>query len=168
VDFSTQIKPILNNKCIVCHGGVKQNGGFSLLFQEDAFAKTKSGKPAIIPGDAANSELIKRLKEEDPELRMPYEKPKLSEEEIDLLAQWINEGAEWGEHWAYSLPDKVTVPSVNSEAGFSVDETSAFVRNNIDHFILARLESEEMRPNPPAESNIIARRVALDLTGLPP
>lgn len=168
VDFSTQIKPILNNKCITCHGGVKQNGGFSLLFQEDVFAKTKSGKPAIIPGDAANSELIKRIKEDDPELRMPYEKPKLSKEEIELLTQWINEGAEWGKHWAYSLPDKVMVPSVTAEAGFSVDETSSFVQNDIDHFILPRLESEELHPNPPADPNVIARRLALDLTGLPP
>ncbi|MGB6154144.1 MAG: PSD1 and planctomycete cytochrome C domain-containing protein [Pricia sp.] len=168
VDFSSQIKPILNNKCISCHGGVKKNGGFSLLFEKEAFAATKSGTPAIIPGDASGSELIKRLHETDPELRMPYEKPPLSEEEIDLLTRWINQGAEWGQHWAYSLPENVKVPAVSQEAGFSADGPSNFIQNGIDNFIWARLENEALRPNPSAEKNIIARRVALDLTGLPP
>src|SRR5665811_603097 len=89
VDFSSQIKPILNNKCITCHGGVKKNGGFSLLFEKEAFAVNESGKPAIVPGDASGSELVSRIHETDPELRMPYEKPPLSEEEIDLLTRWI-------------------------------------------------------------------------------
>lgn len=72
IDFNTQVKPILNRKCISCHGGVKQQGGFSVLFREEALAKTKSGKPAIIPGNPDDSEFIKRLKSNDPELRMPY------------------------------------------------------------------------------------------------
>lgn len=168
VDFSTQIKPILNNKCITCHGGVKKNGGFSLLFEEEAFAATKSGKPAIIKGDAAGSEFIRRLHEDDLELRMPYEKPKLSDEEIDLLTRWIDQGAEWGEHWAYSLPEKVAVPRFVQEAGFTPSGNSDFIRNEIDNFIYARMESEELQPNPSAEKNIIARRLALDITGLPP
>jgi len=71
VDFSTQIKPILNNKCISCHGGVKKTAGFSLLFEEEALANTESGKPAIIPGDASGSEIIRRIREDDSELRMP-------------------------------------------------------------------------------------------------
>ncbi len=168
VDFSTQIKPILNNKCITCHGGVKKNGGFSLLFEKDALAENESGKPAIIPGNASASELISRIHETDPELRMPYEKPPLSEEEIDLLTRWIDQGAEWGQHWAYSLPEKVEVPAISQEAGFTADGTSNFVQNEIDNFVYARLESEALHPNPPAEKNIIARRLALDLTGLPP
>ena len=168
VDFSTQIKPILNNKCITCHGGVKKNAGFSLLFEEEAFAKTESGKPAIIRGDASGSELIRRLHEDDPELRMPYEKPKLSDEEIDLLTRWIDQGAEWGEHWAYSLPHKVEVPSFTAEASFVPETSSSFLKNNIDNFVLARLEGESLEPNPSADKNIIARRLALDITGLPP
>jgi len=168
VDFSTQIKPILNNKCISCHGGVKKSGGFSVLFEEEAFADTKSGNPAIIRGDAAGSELIKRINEDDPELRMPYEHPKLSEEEIDLLTRWVDQGAKWGEHWAYSLPDKVDVPTMTSEAGFAPETASDFLQNEIDNFVLARLEEEVLEPNPPAEKNIIARRAALDITGLPP
>lgn len=168
VDFSTQIKPILNNNCITCHGGIKKNAGFSLLFEEEALGDTESGRPAIIPGDASGSELIKRLNEDDLELRMPYEKPKLSKEEIDLLTRWIDQGAEWGEHWAYSLPEKVDLPVFAQEAGFAPNSSSDFIKNGIDNFIAARLESEQLEPNSPAEKNIIARRVALDLTGLPP
>ncbi|MEX0315770.1 MAG: PSD1 and planctomycete cytochrome C domain-containing protein [Allomuricauda sp.] len=167
VDFSAEIKPILNKHCITCHGGVKKNVGFRLLFEEEAFANTESGKPAIIPGNASGSEFIKRLKEEDPELRMPYEKPKLSDEEIDLLTKWVNQGAKWGEHWAYTLPEKVEVPTLAEEAGFSTENTS-FVKNGIDHFILNRLKKEAVEPSPSAPDNILARRVALDITGLPP
>lgn len=167
VDFSTQIKPILNNKCITCHGGIKKSGGFSLLFEEEAFATTESGKPAIIPGDASGSELIRRLHEDDPELRMPYEKPRLSAEEIDLLTRWIEQGAEWGEHWAYSLPEKVTVPVITQEAGFAGAEQSDFIKNDIDNFIYTRLQREGLAPNPSAEKHSIARRVAFDLIGLP-
>lgn len=168
VDFSTQIKPILNNNCITCHGGVKKSGGFSLLFEEEAFANTKSGKPAIIRGDASGSEFIRRLTEKDPELRMPYEKPQLSDEEIDLLTRWIDEGAKWGEHWAYSLPDKVAVPQKTAEAGFTPETYSTFLQNDIDHFIKVRLDEEFLTPNAPARKNTIARRLALDITGLPP
>ncbi|MEO1012097.1 MAG: PSD1 and planctomycete cytochrome C domain-containing protein [Bacteroidota bacterium] len=168
VDFSTQIKPILNDKCITCHGGVKKNGGFSLLFKEEAFAVTESGKPAIIPGNASGSEFIKRLHEEDPELRMPYEKPKLSDEEIDLLTRWVDQGAPWGQHWAYVLPEKVNVPAIEAQAGFAPGHTSDFIRNPIDNFILARLQNEGIQPNAVAEKNTLARRVALDITGLPP
>lgn len=168
VDFSTQIKPILNKNCITCHGGVKKNGGFSLLFEEEAFANTESGEPAIIRGDAASSEFISRLHEDDLELRMPYEKSKLTEEEIDLLTRWVDQGAEWGEHWAYSLPEKVEVPKQGVEASFAPETTSGFIQNDIDNFILARLEDKQLTPNTPAEKNSIARRVALDLIGLPP
>lgn len=168
IDFSTQIKPILNTKCITCHGGVKKSGGFSLLFKEEAFAATESGKPAIIPGNASGSEFIKRLHEDDPELRMPYEKPKLSEEEIELLTKWIDQGAQWGQHWAYSLPENVEVPPITVEANLMADGDQAFVQNDIDHFILARLENESLTPNSPAAKNIILRRLAFDLTGLPP
>lgn len=168
IDFSTQIKPILNNKCITCHGGVKKSGGFSLLFKEDAFAVTESGKPAIIPGDANGSEFIKRIKEDDPELRMPYEKSKLSDAEIDLLTKWIDQGATWGQHWAYTLPKEVKVPKVIHKAGFSMDSKEDFLQNDIDRFVLARLEEDTIVPNRPAAKNTIIRRLSFDLTGLPP
>ena len=168
VDFSSQIKPILNDNCISCHGGVKKNGGFSLLFEKEALADTKSGKPAIIPGDASGSELIRRIKEHDPEFRMPFERSPLSKEEIDLLTRWVNQGAKWGKHWAYSLPEKVAVPSAPSEAGFNLAAAPEFLKNNIDNFVLARMGDSELEPNGPAKNNVLARRVAFDITGLPP
>lgn len=168
IDFSTQIKPILNNKCISCHGGVKKSGGFSLLFKEEAFAATKSGKPAIIPGNASESEFIKRLHEEDPELRMPYEKPKLSKEEIDLLTKWIDQGAKWGQHWAYSLPKEVKVPAITEEASLIINEKNDFLQNDIDKFIINRLEDNDLPPNHPADKSTLIRRLSFDITGLPP
>ena len=112
VDFSTEVKPILNKHCISCHGGVKKTAGFSLLFESEALGVTQSGKPAIIPGSARRSELIKRLHYTDPEMRMPYKKPVLSEAEIKTLTDWIDQGAKWGIHWAYLSVDEKATPEV--------------------------------------------------------
>src|SRR5580692_8981309 len=111
IDFNTQVKPIINKKCITCHGGVRAKGGFSLLFREEAFAKTASGKLAIIPGDPDHSEMIRRLTLKDPEERMPYRQSPLSSGEITILRDWIKEGAPWGDHWAY-VPVKPVEPPV--------------------------------------------------------
>ncbi|MDH5382498.1 MAG: hypothetical protein OEW75_16715, partial [Cyclobacteriaceae bacterium] len=92
ISYNNDIRPILTTKCLSCHGGVKKNGGFSLLFESDALGLTASGAHAIIPGDPSNSELIKRISNPDPKLRMPYEKPPLSENEIELLKKWIKQG----------------------------------------------------------------------------
>ena len=168
VDFSADIKPILNKNCITCHGGVKKSGGFSLLFQEEALADTESGVPAIIPGNAAKSPFIQRLKEDDPELRMPYKKSKLSNEDIELLTKWVDQGAKWGKHWAYSLPEKVEIPEATQSAGVSSNDSEGFIKNEIDHFILRTLENNDLEPSPAAEPNVIARRLAMDIGGLPP
>lgn len=168
VDFSTQVKPILNKHCITCHGGVKKNGDFSLLFEEEAFAVTESGTPAIVPGSAARSPFIQRLHEEDPELRMPYQKPKLSKEEIELLTKWVDQGAKWGKHWAYSTLQKVEVPEVAQAAAIMGSGSDVFVQNDIDRFILEKLKRNGLDPNPRADLNTLARRLSLDLTGLPP
>ncbi|MFC4873707.1 DUF1553 domain-containing protein [Negadavirga shengliensis] len=171
VDFSTEVKPILNKHCISCHGGVKKNAGFSLLFEEEALAPTESGVPAIIPGKAKASEFISRLTEDDPELRMPYNHPPLSKEQIQTLTKWVNQGAKWGKHWAYELPHDVEVPtsSITFRAGFSSgEERSPFLQNEIDHFIAKQLHSKELEPSPQADPKVLLRRVSLDLTGLPP
>jgi hypothetical protein len=97
VDFNAEVKPIINKKCISCHGGVKREGGFSLLFRSEALAKTESGKFAIIPGDPDGSEMIRRLHLKDVEERMPYKREPLSEKEISILRRWIKQGAEWGD-----------------------------------------------------------------------
>ncbi len=163
IDFSTQIKPILNNKCIACHGGVKQNAGLSFLFEQQALGNTDEGSPAIIPGNAKKSRFIERLIENDPELRMPYEKPALSKEEIDLFTKWIDQGAKWGTHWAYIPPKKSEIPRVNE----SFDKKD-FLKNPIDNFIAAKMQNEKLIPNEKSDKNILARRVAFDITGLPP
>ncbi len=167
VDFASEVQPILNKHCITCHGGVKKNGGIGFLFQEDALAEGKSGRPAIVPGDAHGSEVIRRLLEDDPERRMPFEKPPLSEAEIDLLRRWIDQGAKWGKHWAYLPPQAVEVPQFPQEAGL-LSTGNDFLQNDIDTFILARLQEAGLAPNQPAPKAVIARRLALDLTGLPP
>tara|TARA_A100001011_G_scaffold290644_1_gene302123 strand:- start:5762 stop:8569 length:2808 start_codon:yes stop_codon:yes gene_type:complete len=163
VDFSADVKPILNKHCISCHGGVKKTAGFSVLFESEALGETQSGKPAIIPGNSNKSEFIKRLKYTDPEMRMPYKKPPLSKAEIKILTDWIDQGAKWGTHWAYLSVNEEAIPEVASQY-----KNQGFLSNPIDHFIAARMEEKKLLPNSPADKNIIARRVAFDITGLPP
>ena len=163
VDFSADVKPILNKHCISCHGGVKKTAGFSVLFESEALGETQSGKPAIIPGNSNKSEFIKRLNYTDPEMRMPYKKPALSKAEIKILTDWIDQGAKWGTHWAYLPVNEEAIPEVASQY-----KNQGFLSNPIDHFIAARMEEKKLLPNSPADKNIIARRVAFDITGLPP
>jgi hypothetical protein len=157
IDFNTEVKPIFNKKCISCHGGVKKKAGFSLLFRSEAMANTESGKPAIIPGDADKSELIRRLTLKDPEERMPYKHDALSEHEISILRRWVNEGAKWGDHWAYIPVTAVKLPSSGNE----------WIRNDVDQFIFEKMEEEKLKPSPGADKATLLRRVSLDLTGLP-
>lgn len=158
VDFNTQVKPIFNKKCIACHGGVKQQGNFSLLFREEALQKTKSGKYAIIPGNASGSELIRRIKLKDEEERMPYKHEALSATEIKILENWIEQGAEWGTHWAYAAVQKTEVPQ----------EQNQWIKNDIDKFIFKKLKQEKLQPSAMADKATLLRRVSLDLIGLPP
>src|SRR5690606_14198752 len=158
IDFNAQIKPILNKNCITCHGGVKRNGGFSLLFRQDALDTVESGKIAIVPGHPGQSEMIRRLSLSDPEERMPYKEDPLSKEEIDLLSEWIAQGAEWGDHWAYVPPEDPPIPQ---------PDNAAWPKNPIDNFILAKLEENGLEPSPEADKVTLIRRVYLDLIGIP-
>jgi hypothetical protein len=169
VDYSTQVKPILNKHCIACHGGVKKQGGFSVLFREEALGKTKSGKPAIIPGDAKHSDFIARLTHKDPEERMPYQAEPLAKEEIELLTKWVDQGAKWGEHWAFTTPELPSVPNKNMFAGmFSEWFGKRWEKNDIDYFVSKKLEEEGLNHAEQADKSVLLRRVCLDLTGLPP
>ncbi len=158
VSFNEDIRPIFNQKCISCHGGVKQSGGFGLAFRENALVEGHSGKRTIVPGSARQSELVRRLREEDPELRMPFEAPPLAEEEIVLIERWIDQGAKWETHWAYIAPQAVSPPALAADPP----------ENPIDNFVRARLPQQNLAPAPRAPKRTLLRRLSLDLTGLPP
>lgn len=160
VSYNKDIRPIFNQKCLPCHGGIKQSGGFSLLFEEEAFTITDSGKPAIIRGKANQSELIKRLRHANLELRMPLEKPALTEKEIQLIETWINQGAKWEQHWAYTPPDQAITPP-------NIADTT-WANNGIDSFIWQRLALDSLQPNQAMDNASLLRRLSLDLIGLPP
>ncbi len=158
VDFSADVKPILNKKCIICHGGVKAKAGFSVLFREWALDTTESGKPAIIPGDPGGSEMIRRITMKDPEERMPYKHEPLSKSEIDILRRWIKQGAKWGDHWAYLPLKNIELPGVEDK----------WIRNDVDKFIFEKLEDEKLKPSAEADKPTLLRRVSLDLIGMYP
>ena len=161
VDFAREVRPILNAHCTACHGGVKEAGEVSFIYREQALGKGESGKPIIVPGDPDASEMMARILSEDPDEVMPKPAhgPRLPDGEIAILRRWIEEGAEWGEHWAFVAPREHPVPAV---------EEGAWPRNDIDRFLLARMEREGLKPSKEADKAALLRRLSLDLTGLPP
>jgi len=159
VHFSRDIRPILNQNCMPCHGGVRQKNGVSFLFREEALGTGKSGKRTIVPGKPNESELIKRVTSSDPDTRMPYHAPPLSPQQIDVLRRWIKQGAKWEDHWAFVPPRPRELPAVKH---------TDWPHQPLDRFILARLEREGLTPSPEADRSALLRRVSLDLTGLPP
>src|SRR5499427_1572987 len=159
VHFSRDVRPLLNQNCMPCHGGVRQKNGVSFLFREEALGTGKSGKRTIVPGKPDESELIARVTSSDPDTRMPYHAPPLSPQQIELLRRWIKQGAQWEDHWAFVAPKPQALPAVKH-----VD----WPRQPLDRFVLARLEKEGLPPSPEADRCALLRRVSLDLTGLPP
>lgn len=156
VDFNTEIRPILNDRCVTCHGGVKTNADLNLQFRELALLGGESGNPAIVPGDADGSELIRRITHANVSDRMPKDEAPLTELQIQKLRDWIDQGAEWGTHWAYVTPVKSSPPVENP-----------WIRSPIDSFVLEVLQENGLEPAPEANCNVLARRLSLDLTGLP-
>ena len=124
--------------------------------------------PAIIPGDPSGSEFIKRLTHSDPEERMPYHSEPLNKDEIDILKQWVKQGAKWGDHWAYSPIAEVDVPKPRWLFGILPAPKPDWVKNDVDYFILDRLKKENITPSVEADKKTLLRRASLDLTGLPP
>jgi len=166
VDYSTQVKPIINKNCITCHGGVRAKGNFSLLFRDSALKKTKDGKYAIIPGDPDHSEMIQRLTLNDPDERMPYHHEPLSKEEIDILRKWIKEGAPWGENWSYVPLKPVEVPMPSTFFGL-IKTKNDWAKNDVDYFILNKLNEQKLKPSPQADKGTLLRRVSFDIIGMP-
>ncbi len=159
ISYSRDVRPILNKHCLSCHGGIRAQGGLSFLFKEEALqAETESGLPAIVPGHARQSELVKRLRSDDPELRMPQESEPLRESEIVMIEKWIDQGAPWDEHWAYRPLVKPAIPEIDTSWG----------NHAIDHYIYQRLNNAGLKPTPMASPDVLARRLSFDLTGLPP
>ncbi|OJW23565.1 MAG: hypothetical protein BGO49_02405 [Planctomycetales bacterium 71-10] len=163
VRFNRDVRAILSDKCFQCHGPdeSQRKGKLRLDTFQAATAPASSGDPAVVPGDPEASELIRRLTTDDADEKMPPAKTgkPVSPEEIKVLQAWIAEGAEYEGHWAFIPPDRPPTPQVSR---------GEWVRNPIDAFILRRLEAEGLSPSPEADKTTLIRRLALDLTGLPP
>ncbi len=161
VDFSRDIRPLFNEHCVQCHGGVKQVRELSFIYSESVFTPAKSGEVPVVPGKPEESELMRRVTHSDEDERMPPPEhgPRLSEQEISLFRRWIKQGADWEKHWAFRAPQKQSLPEVKHEE---------WPRQPIDYFILNRLEKEGFEPSEDAKRAQWLRRVKLDLTGLPP
>lgn len=162
IDFNAQIRPLLTKNCTTCHGGVKKAGDVSFLYRDDVLGKGKSGRAVVVPGDPAASEMIRRLKTDNPDDRMPppdHHPEPISPKDIATLEQWVAEGAEWGDHWAFVKPSEPALPNISK---------TGWPRVKLDHFVLATLEKAGLSPSPPASPTAWLRRISLDLTGLPP
>lgn len=171
VDYNADVKPILNKHCMSCHGGVKKAGGVSFLFEHELLKPSKSGKIPVVRGDAGASEMIRRIQSDDPEERMPKNASPLSQDEVQVLKRWINEGAAWETHWAYKRIEKPDVPSLRAVSnlfGLLRDSAQGWAKNEIDYFVLQKLKEKGLSFSPEAAKATLIRRVSLDLTGLPP
>ncbi len=161
ISFRHQIRPLLTKHCVACHGGLEQAGGISFLDQESLVRPADSGRQPIAPGDALRSNLLQRVCADDDDDRMPPagQGPRLTEPEVELLEQWILQGARWEKHWSLIPPRRQPTPIVSSQH---------WPRQPVDFFVLARLEAAGLDPAPPADRWQWLRRVSFDLTGLPP
>ena len=163
VDFNRDIRPILSENCLSCHGpdSQKRHAGLRLDTNDQTMWKGESGEIAIVPGSPDKSEVIHRITTADAATVMPPPESgkKLTPKQIETLQQWIAEGAEYKGHWAFLAPVKAA-PRPTTITGWG--------QNQIDQFVLADLEKHGLTPSPEADKITLLRRVTLDLTGLPP
>jgi mono/diheme cytochrome c family protein len=158
LEYNRDIRPILADNCFACHGADSASRKADLrLDQRDGAVKVE----AIVPGDPTASEMIRRIDTADPAELMPppATKKTLTKAQQDLLRRWIQEGAEYQPHWSFLAPVRPQPPAVKNQA---------WVKNSIDQFVLAKLEERGLAPAPEADRRTLARRLSLDLTGLPP
>jgi hypothetical protein len=169
VDFERDVLPLFKARCFACHDATKQRAGFRLDVRSLAMKGGESGRPAIVPGKAAQSELVRRITSNDPDTRMPKKGEALSTKEIAAITAWIDAGAKWPDalanegptkHWAFAAPKRPALPAL--------PQPGSPIRNPIDRFILARLEKEGLTLSPQADRVTLSRRLYLDLIGLPP
>ena len=163
VDFNFDIKPLLSDRCFKCHGpdAEHREADLRLDTKEGAFGLSAEDTPILKAGDAAASELFRRIASNDPDVQMPPPDSKLSltKEEVDLVRRWIEQGAEWKQHWSFLSLNRIPVARTKN---------LTWPKNEIDHFVLAHLEEAGLKPAKPATKEKWLRRVTFDLTGLPP
>lgn len=165
VDYNFHIRPILSDKCFACHGPDKNAREADLrLDTEDGAYKAlveTAGMHAIVPGHPDRSEAYRRIISDDETVRMPPVSSNLAltDYEVKLIERWIQQGAEYKPHWAYTPPEKTEIPEVKNDN---------WPINEIDRFVLSKMEITGLKPNPEAEKHHLIRRVYLDLAGLPP
>ena len=166
VNFNRDIRPLLSDRCFQCHGPNKASRQAQLRFDTaltgEGLGEERDGKPVVRAGDLEGSALWRRVTSVDPDEVMPprdSHKPRLNDEETELVRRWILEGAKYEEFWAFVVPQPTALPEVNDDTWSS---------QRIDQFVLSRLEQEGWKPQPAAERRSLLRRVTLDLTGLPP
>jgi len=159
--YDRDIRPILSENCFPCHGPNEESrrGGFRLDVRNSAIAEADSGNRPIVPSNATDSDLIRRIESVDSSEQMPPKPHKpLTAAEKKSLARWIAEGAKYERHWSFDVPQRPDVPEVNKKS---------WPKNPIDHFVLAALERKQLLPSPEVNRETLIRRVSLDLTGLP-
>ena len=166
VSYNRDIRPLLSDKCFTCHGpdANKRRAGLRLDLQAGAYAESLKNKGvfAIVPGDPEKSELVRRIESNDPAVMMPLPEShltKLTLEEINVFKKWIKEGAKYEKHWAFVEPVKSPLPEVDDKN---------WTQNEIDQFILNKLEENGLDPNDEAPKETLIKRAFADLTGLPP
>lgn len=163
IEFNRDIRPILSENCFYCHGQDrnKRKAGLRLDVREEAMKAVESGDIAIVPGDVEKSSIIARIFSKDSDELMPPTNShrSLTAPQKEMLKRWISEGAKYETHWAYAAPARSALPVVK-QAGWA--------RNEIDRFVLAKLEHAGLQPSPEADRATLIRRLSLDLIGLPP
>src|SRR5258706_2189216 len=166
VSFNFHIRPILSDKCFKCHGPdvSKRQGQFRLDIADSAFAPLKETKGAfaLVPGKPEESELYKRISSTDTSYMMPDPDSHLgalTEYEIKLFKKWIQQGAHYETHWAFTPPQKAPLPKISDKD---------WVKNEVDYFILQKLDEKDLSPNEEADKERLLKRASLDITGLPP
>lgn len=161
VTFNRDIRPILSDTCFTCHGPSKpgRKGDLRLDKPDDVYSD-RDGYHLVVPGHPEKSELYQRIIKSG-RGHMPPKRSgrQLTAKQIELIKQWIEQGAEWEKHWAFIPPERPSLPKVDNQTWANCE---------IDQFILARLEKEKLLPSAQASKEKLIRRVTLDLTGLPP
>ncbi len=162
IDFSRDIRPILSDRCFFCHGPDAEHREADLRLDSEAGIHADlGGYFALVPGKPDESALFQRITSTDSDEQMPPADSgkSLTPEEVELLRQWIDEGATWSDHWAYVAPRQHTPPKTSG---------NDWPLNWIDAFIWARLQAEGLKPSADADRVTLIRRLSFDLTGLPP